>query len=227
MDLLEIVPELHQLSIGILALAFAAGVASSISFCTVPAALFLIGYVGDYAKRDKRQGFFLSLCFMLGLASTLAAAGALAGWFGSHFTESSVVYYVTGGILVLLGGYLAGMVRFPVASLLPSWLVTGGAGAFLMGIPFAFVASPYTASVIFAALAWLALQGKPLEGFIVMFAFGLGRSLLILLAGGFSDLLRRWKRLNTWGGPLKRYSGYGLLLLAAWIFWIAVTFNNG
>lgn len=227
MDLLDIIPQLNELSIGVIALAFAAGVAASISLCTVPAALFLIGYVGDYSNRGKIYGFLLSLYFMLGLALTLGLAGLVAGWFGSMFTESALVFYVTGGILLFLGIYLAELVRYPVPALLPGWLVTGGAGAFLMGIPFAFVASPYTASVIMAVLAYLALQGKPFEGFVLMFALGLGRSLLILIAGSFSDALRRWKRLNTWGAPLKKFSGYMLLGLAAWILYSAVTFNGG
>lgn len=227
MDLFDIVASLNQFSIGILALVFAGGVATSISPCTVPAALFLIGYVGGYADKGKAHGFLLSLYFMLGLALTLAVTGAVAGWFGSLFTESSVLYYVTGGLLVFLGAHLAGIIRLPMPSLLPQWSVTGGLGAFLMGIPFAFVSSPCTAPVTIAILAWVALQGRPLEGFMVMLAFGLGRSLLILVVGSFSGVLRNWNRLEAWSGPLQRFSGYVLLLLAAWVFWTAATFTGG
>lgn len=227
MDLLDIVASLEQPSIGILALVFTGGVVTSISPCTVPAALFLIGYVGGYADKGKVHGFLLSLYFVLGLALTLAVTGAVAGWFGSLFTESSVLNYVTGGLLVFLGAHLAGIIRLPMPSALPQWSVTGGLGAFVMGIPFAFVSSPCTAPVTIAILAWVALQGKPLEGFMLMLAFGLGRSLLILVAGSFAGVLRNWRRLDVWSGQLQRLSGYVLLSLAAWIFWRAAILNGG
>ncbi len=227
MDLLDIVASLEQPSIGILALVFAGGVVTSISPCTVPAALFLIGYVGGYADKGRVHGFLLSLYFVLGLALTLAVTGAVAGWFGSLFTESSVLNYVTGGLLVFLGAHLAGIIRLPMPSALPQWSVTDGLGAFVMGIPFAFVSSPCTAPVTIAILAWVALQGKPLEGFMLMLAFGLGRSLLVWVAGSFAGVLRNWRRLDVWSGQLQRLSGYVLLSLAAWVFWRAAILNGG
>ncbi|MBV1726535.1 MAG: hypothetical protein KUA32_00750, partial [Candidatus Desulforudis sp.] len=113
MELLEVLALLDQISLAILALVFAGGVVSALSPCTVPAALFLVGYVGGQTDKGKGRGVLLSAYFVLGLALTLAVAGAVAGWFGGLFTESVFLYYVTAAILLLLGLHLTGLFRLP------------------------------------------------------------------------------------------------------------------
>jgi cytochrome c-type biogenesis protein len=222
LEIFEVLVLLDQVSLGILVLVFAGGVVSAISPCTVPAALFLVGYVGGSTEKGRWHGILLSLYFILGLSFTLGFSGAAAGWFGGLFTESAVLYYITGGILLLLGLHLTQLIRLPsLPSVTPRLTAKGGLGAFIMGVPFAFASSPCTAPVTMAILAWVAMQGEPALGFLLMLAFGLGRSLPILLAGSFAGVLRHWDRLEAWSGVLQRVSGLVLLVLALWIFWIA------
>ncbi|MDP3043789.1 MAG: cytochrome c biogenesis protein CcdA [Bacillota bacterium] len=228
MELLEVLALLDQISPAILALVFAGGVVSALSPCTVPAALFLVGYVGGRTDMSKGRGALLSVYFVLGLALTLALAGAVAGWFGGLFTESVFLYYVTAAILLLLGLHLTGLFRLPsIGSKEIKRSGQGGLGAFLAGVPFAFASSPCTAPVTMAILAWVALQGEPGSGFLIMFAFGLGRSLPILLAGSFAGVLNRWDRVAAWSGPIQRFSGLVLIVLAFWIFWVARGLGGG
>lgn len=228
MEFLEVLALLDRVSPGILALVFAGGVVSALSPCTVPAALFLVGYVGGQKDRGKGRGVLLSAYFVLGLSLTLALAGAVAGWFGGLFTQSPVLYYVTAVILLLLGLHLTGLFRLPaIGSKAPRLSGQGGLGAFLAGVPFAFASSPCTAPVTMAILAWVALQGEPGMGFLLMFAFGLGRSLPILLAGSFAGVLNRWDRVAAWSGPIQRFSGLVLIVLAFWIFVAAGGLGGG
>jgi cytochrome c-type biogenesis protein len=78
------------------ATALVAGVASSLSPCTVAAVPLVVGYVGGYADGSRRRAFLFSGVFVLGLA--LAFTGILSG---VVFAPCSTPVMV--GILALIG----------------------------------------------------------------------------------------------------------------------------
>ncbi|WP_281246382.1 cytochrome c biogenesis CcdA family protein [Desulfoscipio geothermicus] len=168
--------------------------ASGLSPCTLPTAVFVVGYVGGYAEKSKLRGFALALAFVLGLSLTLAAMGAAAALAGSLFLESDVLWYMLSLVLLLMGFNLLGLFKLPDLPGL-NLKATGTRGflvAFLLGIPFAFAALPCTTPVTAGVLAYAAGKGSAFYGFILLFVYALGRSLPLLVVGTFTGLVKKW-----------------------------------
>lgn len=202
-------------------LVFAGGLASGLSPCTLPTVVFVVGYVGGYAEKSKLHGFALALAFVLGLSLTLATMGAVAALAGSLFLESDILWYVLSFILLLMGLNLLGLFTLPDLPGLNMQAkgTKGFLGAFLLGIPFAFAASPCTTPVTAGVLAYAAGKGSALYGFTLLFIYALGRSLTLLLVGSFTGLVKKVDRLQVWSNVLQRISGGILLLLGLWFLW--------
>ncbi|MBF7084279.1 sulfite exporter TauE/SafE family protein [Desulfallas sp. Bu1-1] len=201
-------------------LVFAGGLASGLSPCTLPTVVFVASYVGGYAEKSKLRGFALALAFVLGLSLTLAAMGAVAALAGSLFMESDVLWYVPAFVLLLMGLNLLGLFNLPdlPGFNLKSTGTRGFLGAFLLGIPFAFAASPCTTPVTAGVLAYAAGKGSAFYGFTLL-VYALGRSLPLLIVGTFTGLVKKVGRLQVWRDILQRISGVILLLLGLWFLW--------
>lgn len=199
-------------------LVFAGGLASG---HTLPTVVFLVGYVGGYAEKSKLRGFALALAFVLGLSLTLASMGAAAALAGSLFLESDILWYVLAFILLLMGLNLLGLFALPELPGLSMQTtgVKGFLGAFLLGIPFAFAASPCTTPVMAGVLAYAAGKGNAFYGFSLLFIYAVGRSLPLLLVGTFTGLVKKIDRLQGWSNVLQKVSGVILLLLGLWFLW--------
>lgn len=202
-------------------LVFAGGLASGLSPCTLPAVVFVVGYVGGYAEKSKLRGFALALAFVLGLSLTLATMGAVAALAGSLFLESDILWYVLAFILLLMGLNLLSLFTLPdLPGLnLQATRTKGFLGAFLLGIPFAFAASPCTTPVTAGVLAYAAGKGNAFYGFSLLFIYAVGHSLPLLLVGTFTGLVKKVDRLQVWSNVLQKISGGILLLLGLWFLW--------
>lgn len=203
------------------ALVFAGGLVSGLSPCTLPTVVFVVGYVGGYARDSRKKAFIISLAFVLGLSLTLALTGALASIIGGLFLGSKVLWYVISGILILMGANLLGLLPLParVGVTMQSPATRGVWGAFLLGIPFAFAASPCTTPVTASVLAYAAVKGSPVYGFLLLFLYSVGRSIPLLLAGTFTGVVKGIQGLGRWNDRLQKFSGAVLTVLGLWFLW--------
>lgn len=202
-------------------LVFMGGIVSGLSPCTLPTVVFVVGYVGGYSQKSRRKAFTISLSFVMGLSLTLALAGALAAAVGGLFLTSRVFWYVISGILILMGAGLTGLIPLPGfgGAMTKSPGKKGVFGAFLLGIPFAFAASPCTTPVTASVLAYAAVKGSPVYGFLLLFLYSVGRSIPLLLAGTFTGLVKSLQALDHLTGTLQKISGAVLIALGLWFLW--------
>lgn len=213
--LLNISPALSILAV------FAAGIVGGITPCTLPTAVLVIGYVGGYDRNSKLRGFLLSLSFVLGLSLTLAAAGAFVSVLGSLFLGSNVLWYAAAFIAILMGANLLGLFSIPTFNMNPAGVKKGSGllGAFLLGIPFAVIASPCTTPITATVLAFAAAKGSAWFGFISLFVFALGRSIPLLLAGTFTSVLKNTSKLGKTAVIIQKISGGILILLGLYLLY--------
>ncbi len=202
-------------------LVFAGGFVSGLSPCTLPTVVFVVGYVGGYSQNSRKRGFIISLTFVLGLSLTLALTGALAAAIGGLFLQSKALWYVISGILIVMGANLMGLLSLPgfSGSTVTTPRFGGLLGAFMLGIPFAFAASPCTTPVTAGVLAYAATKGSPAYGFLLLFLYSIGRSIPLLLAGTFTGLLKNLHVLSKWNDILQKVSGVVLIFLGLWFLW--------
>ncbi len=216
------------------ATALLAGIASSVSPCTVAAVPLVIGYVGGYAGGSRRRALSYTLAFVLGLSLAFTGMGLAVGLAGTLFLPVGgfwqgllIVLALLAGFSLLTGRALPGIGGGQCAQ--PATLPWKGAlGAFSSGALSGLVFAPCATPVMVGILALIGNQHDVLFGTLLMFLYSLGHGALLLAAGssvGFAQWLAhaRWAGRVNWlftrlaGALLLAYAsylGFGLMLQA-------------
>ncbi len=205
--------------------AFGAGLLSFLSPCLlplVPAYLcFLAGTsLDDLLGRAARRGPLLrALAFVLGFSAVFVALGAGASTLGTLLANyAEALARIAGLVIVALGLHMTGVVR--LAPLLreirtqPRTAPRGLAGAFVVGLAFAFGWSPCVGPVLAAILLLAGMEDTVGRGTALLAAYAAGLGLPFLaaaaLTGPFLGAARQFR-------PYLRTveAGLGAVLVAA------------
>jgi cytochrome c-type biogenesis protein len=194
------------------ATALLAGLASSVSPCTVAAVPLVVGYVGGYADGSRQRAVAYSASFSLGMAlafTTIGLAVALAGALflptGDFWRWVLIGLALAAGTSLLSGKGLPGLGKSQCGATVPQtrhW--RGIFGAFATGALSGFVFAPCATPVMVGILALIGNQQDVLFGTGLMFLYSLGHSALLLAAGssiGFAQWVARarWAERFNWG----------------------------
>lgn len=223
----EVLPEtVEQRSLLTLVLVFAGGVLTSISPCILSMVPLLVSYIGGYGEGPRSRGFFLSFSFVSGLAVTFAVLGFIAAGFGRVFGEvGQFWYYLLAAVAIIMGLQLIGVLSFNLPGLktLPVKKV-GLGGSLIMGLLFGLVASPCATPVLAVIITYAAVQAEPFYGSGLLFIYGIGHGIPLLVAGTFTGIAKSLPRINKYTYYLSYASGVILILLGlvllAWVGWM-------
>ena len=164
--------------------AFLAGVVSSFSPCVLSTIPLIIGYVGGYARKDKKLAYKYSLIFCLGIIVTFTLLGVASSLLGRLFTGAGSWWYIIlGAIMLIVGLQLIGVIEIGNNSCKMPNRRKGLAGAFFLGILGGVLSSPCSTPILAAILAFVASKGNILLGVIMLFLYSIGHCVLIFLAG--------------------------------------------
>ena len=177
----EVKPNLPQSGMLILIfLAFAAGVFSFLSPCTLP---ILPAYFAITAQADRARMSFMSIAFFLGLATLFVAMGASASYFGGLLREHMFSLTKAGGIIVFIFGIMtlfgkgfsgAGFQGRPASTFF---------GFFLFGATFALGWTPCVGPILSGILILAASDKSVFQGMTLLFFYAVGLGLpLIFIA---------------------------------------------
>jgi cytochrome c biogenesis protein CcdA len=199
------------------------GVIATASPCILASIPLVIGFVGGYAGGSKKQAFFYSLTFVVGLALVMSALGAVAALMGTLFGQVSTYwYFIVALILMVMGLQLAGVIKLNLAGNSQKFLPrqTGLVGALILGMLFGLVLSPCASPVLAVILTLAAIQGKVAYGSSLLFAYALGQGTLIILAGTFTGLINNFlqSRGAKAGAVLQQVAGCLIFFAGAYIF---------
>ncbi len=211
--------------------ALLAGVASSVSPCTVAAVPLVVGYVGGYADGSRQRAMLYAAAFVLGLALAFTAVGLAVALAGALFLPAGGVWQ-----LVLIGLALMAGISLLAGRALPGfggghcgqathlhW--RGAFGALVTGALSGVVFAPCATPVMVGILALIGNQQDVLFGTLLMFLYSIGHGAL-LLAAGTSIGFAQWLARARWAGLVNRlfsrmagalllgyatYLGYGLI----------------
>lgn len=218
---------------GLLA-ALAGGVLTSASPCVLAAVPVAVGFVGGQAS-SPRRAWALSLAFVAGMNLALLVMGLLAARLGLLMGALPGPWLVAVGALVIVTAVWlwradsACSVGMPAA--LQQRLARSGLwGALVLGALMGTVMSPCATPALAAALAiagsGAALGASMAWGAALLLAYGLGHSLLLLLAGAMPSaataLIQRFSRWDAW---LPGRRTFALVLLLAGLWWVAQGLN--
>jgi thiol:disulfide interchange protein DsbD len=199
------------------AVAFAGGVATSLTPCVYPLIPITVSIFGARRAGSRREAMALSGLYVLGIAVMYSALGVGAALTGKAFGSVMQNPWAMGLVALVLAAMAASMFGAFELRLPASWQGrlsgvggAGMAGAFAMGLVSGIIAAPCTGPVLAAALTFVAAQGSVPFGFGIMFVYALGLGLLFFLIGAFSISL---PKSGAWMDTVK--SVFGVALLAA------------
>lgn len=203
----------------ILALVFLGGLMTSLSPCILSMLPVMMGYIGGSEKPTKTKGFITSVSFVLGLAVTFAILGIAASLLGKVFGQISPAWlYIVGFFAIVMGLQLIGAVNIELSGLKGTPEKRGGVlGSFGLGLMFGLVASPCATPVLAVLMTYVAGEGILWYGALLLFIYGLGHGLPLIMAGTFTAVLKSLPHLQKWGHNITYLSG-GLLIVLGLYF---------
>jgi len=217
-----------QTLFGLLLGAFGAGLLLTFTPCVLPMIPILSSIIaGQGEKVTKKNGFFLSVAYVLGTALTYTIMGALAGATGEQlqsYFQNIWAISIMSFIFFLLALSMFGFFNLQMPSFIQSRLdnqtrnIKGGTffAVFLLGLFSALILGACVSPIIISFLSVAIAQANPVLGAEMMFALSLGMGVPLLLVGlGAGYLL---PKAGAWMDYVKYFFGILLLGVAISIF---------
>ena len=216
-----------------LAAAFAAGVVSFLSPCVLPLVPGYISMVSGASVDELKSGdsskvfgkiLLHSFLFIAGFSIVFISLGASATWLGQALlSRMSLLYKVGGVIIIVFGLHLTGLLKIPFLYSDKRFHSVGkpatAAGAFLIGLAFAFGWTPCIGPILAAILGLAASQDTIRAGIVLLALYSLGLAVPFLLTSlGINQFLKFYNRFRTHLHQVEVFSGVVLIVLGAMIF---------
>ena len=210
-----------------LGLVFCGGLLTSLGPCSLSLLPVTLAYLAGFGDQGAKA-WPRSLSFVAGIIASLVVLGLASGLLGRLYGQiPGFIPSLVAVLAVVMGLNLLGLVRLPLpAGPDPArgrqW-VPPALAPLAAGLAFGLAASPCTTPVLAVLLGWIAQNGRPLAGVVLLTAFACGQVMPLLLAGTAAASLPRLLALRALGQWVPPISGVVLLitgaltLLANWI----------
>src|SRR5579872_5316108 len=181
------------------------GLLMSLTPCIYPMIPITAGILQSRGSTSVARNFGVALAYTMGIATTFACLGLLAAFTGQIFgcfLNSPIVILLIVAVLIYLAFSMFGFYDMYVPKALRggNQSVQGGsiASAFAFGAVSGSVASPCLSPGLMLLLSIVTTLGSKWLGFLLLFSFGIGLSLPLLLVGTFSTSLNMLPRAGMW-----------------------------
>lgn len=213
-------------------IAFLGGILDSMTPCVYPVIPVVISYMGSRSEKKKSAGFFLSLFFVLGLATTYSIVGLLASFLGGVFGVGDLAAnpVVRVGIAAVFTVLALSMFGFWDMNLISSqkqteWMQKGKEnkgilGALIIGMVSGLVAAPCVGPVLAVLLMHVAAAGDVLYGWLLFITFAFGLGLLFIILGTFSGAINALPKAGMWMVNIKKF--FGVVMIGAALFFVNI-----
>lgn len=235
--------------------ALIAGIVSFLSPCVLPLVPGYLSYIsgvsqaefataGGHATANRTvllRGVTLNaLFFVLGFTTIFVALGASATSIGQFLFQSSVIFTrIAGAVIIIFGLHITGILRIPLLYREKRYQTRERprslAGAYGIGMAFAFGWTPCIGPILGGVLAMAATQGTVTQGVGLLTVYSLGLGVPFILAAlGFNYLISFITRFKRFFHGVEIAAGVlliaiGVLVLSGRMTWLSqqLSFLNG
>jgi cytochrome c-type biogenesis protein len=187
--------------------AFLAGLISFVSPCVLPIVppymAYLAGLTFDELQDQNRsaastrQLILSAVGFVLGFTTVFVALGTTASLIGQSIARYfDVLSFIAGAIIIVMGLHFLGVFRIALfyrdARFQVARRPAGIAGAYVMGLAFAFGWTPCVGPVLAAILFVAGAEATAARGGLLLGTYSLGIGLPFLLAAVFASRFLGW-----------------------------------
>lgn len=209
---------------------FLGGMITASNPCVLAMIPLMMSFVAG--RREESTGTLralgYSLAFVLGLSITFTILGVTAALTGSFYGEVSGVWnWIVAGVCLVMGLHLLGVLKFTIP--VPSGIqprIRGALGALVLGLLFGVVSAPCAAPILIVLLTYLATSGSSLAyGAVLLLVYGLGHSVLILVAGtsmGAARKLIESRKITRATDIMRRAAGGLIVAVGAYFAYLAL-----
>lgn len=202
-----------------IAIAFVGGLILNLMPCVLPVIGLKVMSFVEQSGKSRSHALVLNIWFAAGIIAVFLLLGLLAAtiglsW-GGQFGKTSFNVTIA-AVVFAMALSLLGVWEVPIPGFFGSGSVQSAAakegplGAFLKGVVTTVLATPCTAPLMAAAIAWAVTQ--PIATNLTVFAVvGLGMASPYLLVGVYPELLRFLPKPGQWMDTFKQVSGFVLM----------------
>jgi thioredoxin:protein disulfide reductase len=205
---------------------YVAGLGLAFTPCVLPMVPILSSIIaGQGGTVSTQRGFLLSLSYVLGMAATYTAAGAIAALAGSQvqalFQKPWLITLFAGMFVVLALG-MFGLFELQMPAAVQTRLANmanrqkGGTfiGTAIIGALTALIVTTCVAPPLIGALSFISQTGDVARGSSALFALSMGMGTPLLLVGASAGQLL--PRVGPWMNTVK--AGFGVMLIGVAIY---------
>lgn len=207
-----------------LALALLLGVLLSLTPCIYPMIPITVGMLQAQGSSSWIKNALLSLSYTCGIATTFAILGLISAFTGQlfgSFMQSPFVLIPLIIFLLYLAGSMIGLYEMYVPRFMQKQHEAKRDGslltAFTFGVASGTIASPCVSPGLLLLLTIVSSMQNLFTGFALLFAFGVGISMPLLLIGIFSSSMSMLPRAGMWMITIKKVIGVVLIFACAYL----------
>jgi len=196
-------------------LSFLGGILLSLSPCVLPILPVALSIIGEASLATETKTSFLSLVFVLGVATTYVILGLIAGLFGIFLgsaTNSFFVYLILGIVWIILGLSFFDIFKLPIfnVSYNPKKNLLS---LFILGVVSGLSMIPCAFPILGAILSLISIKKNLFYGVACLLSFSLGYATVLFIVGESAVFLRRLSKSYLWFIIVKRILGLVLLII--------------
>ena len=198
------------------------GLLLSLTPCIYPMIPITIGILQSHNNHSFWHNVSRALAYTCGVATTFALLGLLSAFTGTLFGSlmaSPLVILPMVTFLLYLTGAMIGLYEMYVPRFFQQQNTGNGSSllaAFSFGAASGTVASPCLSPGLVLLLSIVSTTGNPIIGFALLFAFGIGLSIPLLIIGTFSGSMHILPRAGMWMVYVKQL--FGLMMIGICLY---------
>lgn len=202
--------------------AFAGGLLSSLSPCVLAILPLMVGYIGGYSEDNTYKAFIQSLLFSVGFTLVLtivglfaAVAGQVVGSFiGSWWFIILAIIAIVMGLSLLEVFYI----NFPTfIKDMPKSNYGKIFSPIILGMAFGTMATPCSTPILIVLISYVAYKGDILFGTLFLASYAFGHSVILLLCGTFTGLVKQIGHFRKWSSYITKISGILLIIIGIYL----------